>query len=166
VKEALLSIFGQAAVQLQGSLPVVCLASRCAPQCPGQEALEARYHRASLGRPAQGLRPPREGALSLPRRGRHAPGQWVVVASRRSAAPGSQELSAAMEVSAGPACAASSARMATKSPCLAKPERLPIQNAGSSRSGEAAASPSVMPNPSIERTSQGLRPCAASHVKR
>jgi hypothetical protein len=24
----------------------------------------------------------------------------------------------------------------------------------------------LKPNPSIERTSQGLRPCAASHVKR
>jgi hypothetical protein len=75
----------------------------------------------------------------------------VVGASRRSAAPGSQSVE--------------SRRHRRRAPCqrwyaAANPGR-----SAPCRLGHRARS-RAMPNPSIERTSQGLRPCAASHVKR
>jgi hypothetical protein len=75
----------------------------------------------------------------------------VVGASRHSAAPGSQSVE--------------SRRHRRRAQCQrwyapANPGR-----SAPCRLGHRARS-RAMPNPSIERTSQGLRPCAASHVKR
>jgi quinol monooxygenase YgiN len=44
--------------------------------------------------------------------------------------------------------------------------RGPMASRNSSSRSKKAFAAAARPNPSIERTSQGLRPCAASHVKR
>jgi hypothetical protein len=77
----------------------------------------------------------------------------VVGAPRRSAAPGSQFVGAAEYGSSESCLVVSLAPLAASAPSLiVRPVlRLAIP---------------AMPNPSIERTSKGLRPFAASHVKR
>jgi hypothetical protein len=91
-------------------------------------------------------------ALSSLRLVRHAPSQFVVGASRRSAAPGSQYWSAARDGSAGVAC-------------LLRPELRSTTLARVSQQARPVAFGSVMLNPSIERTRPG-KPGRASHVKR
>jgi hypothetical protein len=90
--------------------------------------------------------------LSSPQLVRHAPGQFMVGASRRSAAPGSQYGGAAEYGSAG---LARLRDLEVRSAKLAPPYHL----------GNTEAAPRVMPNYSIERTSPG-KPGLASHVKR
>jgi hypothetical protein len=92
------------------------------------------------------------GALSSLQLVRHAPSQFVVGASRRSAAPGSQYWSAARDGSAGVAR-------------LQRPELRSAMLSRVSRQASSVAFGSVMPNPSIERTRPG-KPGRASHVKR
>jgi hypothetical protein len=75
----------------------------------------------------------------------------VVGASRHSAAPGSQSVE--------------SRRHRRRAPCQRWYAPADPGRSAPCRLGHRAW-PRAMPNPSIERTSQGLRPCAASHVKR
>jgi hypothetical protein len=91
-------------------------------------------------------------ALSSLRLVRHAPSQFVVGASRHSAAPGSQYWSAAEYGSAGVAR-------------LSRPELRSTMLSRVLRQASSVACGSVMPNPSIERTRPG-KPGRASHVKR
>ena len=78
----------------------------------------------------------------------------VVGASRRSAAPGVQFIGAAGYYgSSGLVLCHGVGAVGGRSP---RPYR----------SESSVARHRAMPNPSIERTSQGLRPCAASHLKR
>jgi hypothetical protein len=90
--------------------------------------------------------------LSSLRLVRHAPSQFAVGASRRSAAPGSQYWGAAGYGSAGVTC-------------LLRPELRSTMLSRGSRQARSVACRSVMPNPSIERTRPG-KPGRASHVKR
>jgi hypothetical protein len=78
--------------------------------------------------------------------------QFEVGASRRSAAPGSRSWGAAKGGAE-----------------LARLSRHELRSTTVSRTARLVKPPvlrSAPPNYSIERTSQGLRPCAASHVKR
>jgi hypothetical protein len=91
-------------------------------------------------------------ALSSLQPVRHAPSQFVVATSRRSAAPGSQFGGAAGYGSSGFRLVVRQAPLAASAPGLIVRPVLWL------------AIP-AMPNPSIERTSPG-KPGAASHVKR
>jgi hypothetical protein len=91
-------------------------------------------------------------ALSSLRLVRHAPSRFVVGASRRSAAPGSQFGGAAGYGSAGVAR-------------LRRPELRSTMLSRVSRQASSVAFVGAMPNPSIERTRPG-KPGRASHVKR
>jgi hypothetical protein len=90
--------------------------------------------------------------LSSPQLVRHAPGRFMVGASRRSAAPGSQYRGTAEYGSAGLACLRG---LEVRSAKLAPPYHL----------GNTETGPRAMPNYSIERTRPG-KPGRASHVKR
>jgi hypothetical protein len=90
--------------------------------------------------------------LSSLRLVRHAPSQFLVGASRRSAAPGSQYGGAAGYSSAGVAR-------------LLRPALRSTRLSRASRQASSVACGSAMPNPSIERTRPG-KPGRASHVKR
>jgi hypothetical protein len=146
------SIYGQAAIQLQGSLPF-------AFQVLGG-TVPSRTKSAVLARKTGVLFPERQGqdwhstaspgVLALHWRVRHAPGRSVVGASRRLK---SQPLGAATEGSAD-------------LESVPRPRHIAQENARVSRLARSEAVPSAMPHYSIERTSHGLRPCAASHVKR
>jgi hypothetical protein len=78
--------------------------------------------------------------------------QFVVGASRRSAAPGSRFWGAA--------------RGGAELAHLPRPELRSTTHSRAARPVSSVVLGSAPPNYSIERTSQGLRPCAASHVKR
>ena len=91
--------------------------------------------------------------------------QSVVGASRRLSG---QKLGAATKGSAAAVHLPAPARLSRATQCLARSESTSAsQDMGaSSRVWRQGALSRAMPNYSIERTSQGLRPCAASHVKR
>jgi hypothetical protein len=141
------SVCGQALIQLQGSLPFVFVLGK-AVQPFAKKASLARTAGSSFARHIAHRLQGRSGAgvLALSRRVRRAPCQWVVGASRRLK---SQQLGAAKNGSA-------------RSASVPRAEYITQENAGVSRLARSVAVPSAMPNYSIERTSQGLRPCAAS----
>jgi hypothetical protein len=142
------SVYGQAAIQLQGSLPSASQVLGCAVQLRVQAAMLARKVGVLLaGRDGHSKVAP--GAFALHRLVRQAPGQSVVGASRRLK---SQQLSAALDGSASTAS-------------VPRAEYITQENAGVSRLARSVAVPSAMPNYSIERTCPG-KPGHASHVKR
>jgi hypothetical protein len=142
------SVYGQAAIQLQGSLPFASQVLGCAVQLRVQAAVLARKVGVLLaGRDGHSKVAP--GAFALHRLVRQAPGQSVVGASRRLK---SQQLGAATEGGA-------------ELLSVRSPKYIAQENARVSRLARSEAVPSAMPNYSIERTSPG-KPGAASHVKR
>jgi hypothetical protein len=145
------SACGQAAIQLQGSLPFAFRVLGCAVPLRLQAAVLARESGVLLtSRDEHSFVAP--GSFALHRRVRHAPGQSVVGASRRSAAPGSQQLGAATRGSAGSAS-------------VSRPRPIGSSGSRASRLARPESVPRVMLNPSIERTLPG-KPVSASHVKR
>jgi hypothetical protein len=130
------SAYGKAAIQLQGSLPFAFGVLGCAVQLRLQAAVLARESGVLLtGRNGHSFVAP--GSSTLHRRVRHAPGQSVVGASRRSAAPGSQQLGAATRGSAGSAS-------------VSRPRHIGLSSSPASRMAAPQSVPRVMLNPSIE----------------
>jgi hypothetical protein len=138
--------------------PFACPASRCGPSKREGSACSSR----EIAFPQEPRHPARRShlwqgrlvhsALSSLRLVRHAPSQFVVGASRRSAAPGSQGFER---------CRVRHryARLYAQSCSTLRHMASPWHP------GNTEAAPSVMPNLSIERTRPG-KPGRASHVKR